>query len=106
MSTDGGAASAWNSHIARPNRLGTTVAPNAAAAPRIMVTTRKRMQRVQIQTMTRVAVREHRRNGSELGLRLELTVDTHIHADHITGLGQLHKQTGCITAMGEMTQAE
>ena len=42
----------------------------------------------------------------ELDLRLVLAVDTHIHADHITGLGQLREQTGCITAMGEMTQAE
>ena len=42
----------------------------------------------------------------ELDLRLILAVDTHIHADHITGLGQLREQTGCITAMGEMTQAE
>jgi glyoxylase-like metal-dependent hydrolase (beta-lactamase superfamily II) len=42
----------------------------------------------------------------ELDLSLVLAVDTHIHADHITGLGQLREQTGCITAMGEMTQAE
>jgi glyoxylase-like metal-dependent hydrolase (beta-lactamase superfamily II) len=42
----------------------------------------------------------------ELDLRLVLAVDTHIHADHITGLGQLRKQTGCITAMGEMTKSE
>ena len=42
----------------------------------------------------------------ELDLRLVLAVDTHIHADHITALGQLREQTGCITAMGEMTHAE
>ena len=42
----------------------------------------------------------------ELDLRLVLAVDTHIHADHITGLGQLREQTSCVTAMGEMTQAE
>lgn len=42
----------------------------------------------------------------ELDLRLVLAVDTHIHADHITGLGELREQTGCITAMGEMTQAQ
>jgi glyoxylase-like metal-dependent hydrolase (beta-lactamase superfamily II) len=42
----------------------------------------------------------------ELNLRLVLAVDTHIHADHITGLGKLRERTGCITAMGEMTQAE
>jgi sulfur dioxygenase len=39
----------------------------------------------------------------ELDLRLVLAVDTHIHADQITGLGQLREQAGCITAMGEMT---
>ncbi len=42
----------------------------------------------------------------DLDLRLVLAVDTHIHADHITGLGQLREQTGCVTAMGEKTQAE
>ncbi|MGB5199873.1 MAG: MBL fold metallo-hydrolase [Sedimenticolaceae bacterium] len=42
----------------------------------------------------------------ELDLRLVLAVDTHIHADHITGLGQLREQTRCVTAMGEMTKAE
>ena len=44
--------------------------------------------------------------ANDLGLRLVLAVDTHIHADHITGLGDLRERTGCITAMGEMTQAE
>jgi glyoxylase-like metal-dependent hydrolase (beta-lactamase superfamily II) len=43
---------------------------------------------------------------NELDLQLVLAVDTHIHADHITGLGQLRERTGCVTAMGEMTQAE
>jgi glyoxylase-like metal-dependent hydrolase (beta-lactamase superfamily II) len=42
----------------------------------------------------------------ELDLRVVLAVDTHIHADHVTGIGQLRALTGCITAMGEMTQAE
>jgi len=42
----------------------------------------------------------------ELDLKLVLATDSHIHADHVTGLGRLREQTGCITAMGEMTQAE
>jgi glyoxylase-like metal-dependent hydrolase (beta-lactamase superfamily II) len=42
----------------------------------------------------------------ELGLRLVVAVDTHIHADHVTALGALRDQTGCATAMGEQSQAE
>jgi glyoxylase-like metal-dependent hydrolase (beta-lactamase superfamily II) len=42
----------------------------------------------------------------ELGLRLVLAVDTHIHADHITALGKLREQAHCATAMGEQTRAE
>ncbi|MEK9797220.1 MAG: MBL fold metallo-hydrolase, partial [Alphaproteobacteria bacterium] len=33
----------------------------------------------------------------ELELRLIKAVDTHIHADHITGLGALRDLTRCIT---------
>jgi sulfur dioxygenase len=42
----------------------------------------------------------------ELGLRLVLATDTHIHADHVTALGALRDRTDCATAMGEMTNAE
>lgn len=42
----------------------------------------------------------------ELDLRLVRAVDTHTHADHITALGELRAQTGCITVMGEYTKAE
>jgi glyoxylase-like metal-dependent hydrolase (beta-lactamase superfamily II) len=42
----------------------------------------------------------------ELGLRLVIALDTHIHADHVTALGVLREQTQCATAMGEMTRAE
>jgi glyoxylase-like metal-dependent hydrolase (beta-lactamase superfamily II) len=42
----------------------------------------------------------------ELGLRLVMAVDTHIHADHVTALGALRDHTGCATAMGEQTKAE
>ncbi|NNE86031.1 MAG: MBL fold metallo-hydrolase [Alphaproteobacteria bacterium] len=37
----------------------------------------------------------------ELDLRLIKAVDTHVHADHITGLGDLRDRTKCITVMGE-----
>ncbi len=37
----------------------------------------------------------------ELDLKLVKAVDTHLHADHITGLGALRDRTQCITVMGE-----
>jgi sulfur dioxygenase len=37
----------------------------------------------------------------ELDLRLVKAVDTHLHADHISGLGALRDRTHCITVMGE-----
>ena len=39
----------------------------------------------------------------ELDLKLVKAVDTHIHADHITGLGALRDHTRCITVMGEQS---
>ncbi len=36
----------------------------------------------------------------ELELRLVKAVDTHVHADHITGLGALRDHTRCVTVMG------
>ncbi len=42
----------------------------------------------------------------ELGLKLVKAVDTHLHADHITGLGALRDKTHCITVMGEQTRAD
>lgn len=41
---------------------------------------------------------------SELDLRLVLAADTHVHADHITGLGELRSRSGCATVMGEQAQ--
>jgi glyoxylase-like metal-dependent hydrolase (beta-lactamase superfamily II)/rhodanese-related sulfurtransferase len=42
----------------------------------------------------------------ELDLRLVKAVDTHLHADHITGLEALAERTRCITVMGEQTKAD
>ena len=39
----------------------------------------------------------------ELDLKLVKAVDTHLHADHITGLGALRDRTSCITVMGEQS---
>ena len=39
----------------------------------------------------------------ELDLKLVKAVDTHLHADHITGLGALRDHTQCITVMGEQS---
>jgi len=35
----------------------------------------------------------------ELGCKLRYSLDTHVHADHITSSGSLRKQTGCQTAL-------
>src|SRR3979490_344020 len=43
---------------------------------------------------------------SELDLKLVKAVDTHLHADHITGLGALRDRTQCITVMGEMSKVD
>ncbi len=39
----------------------------------------------------------------ELDLKLVKAVDTHVHADHITGLGALRDRTKCVTVMGEQS---
>ncbi len=41
-----------------------------------------------------------------LGLKLVKVIDTHIHADHITGLNELNKRTNCIRIMGEKSKSE
>ena len=42
----------------------------------------------------------------ELNLQLVKVIDTHIHADHITGASKLKKATSCMILMGEHTPAE
>jgi glyoxylase-like metal-dependent hydrolase (beta-lactamase superfamily II)/rhodanese-related sulfurtransferase len=42
----------------------------------------------------------------ELDLRLVKAVDTHLHADHVTGLGELRDRTHCVTIMGEQSKAD
>jgi glyoxylase-like metal-dependent hydrolase (beta-lactamase superfamily II)/rhodanese-related sulfurtransferase len=42
----------------------------------------------------------------ELNLRLVKAVDTHLHADHITGLGFLRDRTRCITVMGQQSKVD
>ena len=42
----------------------------------------------------------------ELDLKLVKAVDTHVHADHITGLGALRDRTRCITVMGVKSEVD
>src|SRR4051794_39285563 len=42
----------------------------------------------------------------ELNLHLVKAVDTHLHADHITGLGALRDRTRCVTVMGEQSKVD
>tara|TARA_B100000214_G_scaffold319508_2_gene254277 strand:- start:17 stop:709 length:693 start_codon:yes stop_codon:yes gene_type:complete len=42
----------------------------------------------------------------ELELKLVKVIDTHIHADHITGLNELNKRTNCTRVMGENSKSE
>ena len=42
----------------------------------------------------------------ELDLKLVKVIDTHIHADHITGLNELSKRTSCTKIMGEKSKSE
>ena len=42
----------------------------------------------------------------ELDLKLVKVIDTHIHADHVTGASKLKEVTNCTTIMGEHTPAD
>ena len=42
----------------------------------------------------------------EFDLKLVKVIDTHIHADHVTGASLLNKRTNCATIMGEHTPSD
>jgi glyoxylase-like metal-dependent hydrolase (beta-lactamase superfamily II) len=42
----------------------------------------------------------------ELGLRLVMAMDTHVHADHVTALGPLRDRTRCITVAGRRSPVD
>lgn len=42
----------------------------------------------------------------ELGLNLVVSIDTHVHADHVTASGLLRQHTDCKIAMSEIAQVE
>lgn len=42
----------------------------------------------------------------ELDLKLVKVVDTHVHADHLTGMAALRDRTKCVTVMGEQSPAD
>jgi sulfur dioxygenase len=43
---------------------------------------------------------------TELGLTLKYTIETHIHADHVTGAARLREETGCKAAVPEKSAAD
>jgi len=55
-------------------------------------------------------VLEHTKNYikilKDLELKLVKVIDTHIHADHISGLNELNKETECTRIMGEKSESE
>ena len=51
-------------------------------------------------------VKEYIELLKELDLKLVKVIDTHIHADHVTGASKLKQATNCVTIMGEHTPSE
>ena len=41
---------------------------------------------------------------AELGLELVYTLDTHVHADHVTGSGELRKRTGALSGVAAVAE--
>ena len=48
-------------------------------------------------------IQEYLSELKNLNLKLVKVIDTHIHADHISGLNELAKQTNCSKIMGEQS---
>lgn len=51
------------------------------------------------------AVEDYLRLVDRLSLKLRLSIDTHLHADHVTGAASLSAETGCGIAMGRESSA-
>ena len=51
-------------------------------------------------------VKEYIRMLDKLELKLVKVIDTHIHADHVTGASKLKDETKCVTIMGNHTPAD
>ena len=51
-------------------------------------------------------VEEYIKLFNKLDLKLVKVIDTHIHADHVTGASKLKDQTKCVTIMGNHTQTD
>ena len=51
-------------------------------------------------------VDEYVNHLKELDLKLVKVIDTHLHADHVTGASKLKNNTNCSTVMGENSPAE
>ncbi|MCB0418510.1 MAG: MBL fold metallo-hydrolase [Bdellovibrionales bacterium] len=43
---------------------------------------------------------------SELGLQLRYALETHVHADHVTGAARLREATGCVIGVGQAAGVE
>lgn len=43
---------------------------------------------------------------NSMDLKLVKVIDTHIHADHVTGLNELHKRTNCVKIMGVSSKSD
>lgn len=54
----------------------------------------------------RAELSQYLRLIDELELRLVFAIDTHVHADHVTALGDLRTETSCATLMGAQSKAE